>query len=316
MIEIRGLTKVYGRTTAVDDLTVTVRPGVVTGFLGPNGAGKSTTMRAVVGLDRPTSGEVLVDGRRYADHPAPLHQVGALLDAGAVHPGRSARNHLRALAATNGIGHRRVDEVLELVGLSEVAGRRVGGFSLGMSQRLGIAATLLGDPAVILLDEPVNGLDPDGIRWIRGLLRALAAEGRTVFVSSHLMSEMALTADHLVLLGRGRLLADVSMQQMTATATGRVTVRTPQPEELTRLLVVAGAVVSRPEPDVLTVTGTTAEEIAGTALAARILLTELVPVHASLEEAYLAMTADDVQYRSTTPATPATDPTAPRRAAA
>ncbi len=313
MIEIRGLTKVYGRTTAVDDLTVTVRPGVVTGFLGPNGAGKSTTMRAVVGLDRPTSGEVLVDGRRYADHPAPLHQVGALLDAGAVHPGRTARNHLRALAATNGIGCRRVEEVLELVGLSEVAARRVGGFSLGMSQRLGIAATLLGDPAVVLLDEPVNGLDPDGIRWIRGLLRALAAEGRTVFVSSHLMSEMALTADHLVLLGRGRLLADVSMQQMTATATGRVTVRTPRPEELTRLLAAAGAAVSRPEPDVLTVTGATAEEIAETALGARILLTELVPVHASLEEAYLAMTAHDVQYRS---ATPATDPTAPRRAAA
>ncbi len=224
MIEIRNLSKTYGPTTAVDDLTVTVAPGVVTGFLGPNGAGKSTTMRMVVGLDRPTSGEVLVHGRRYAEHGAPLHHVGALLDAQAVHPGRTPLAHLRALAATHGIGRRRVAEVVGTVGLDEVAGHRAGGFSLGMRQRLGIAAALLGDPEVVLLDEPVNGLDPDGIRWIRGLLRGLAAEGRTVFVSSHLMSEMALTADHLVILGRGRLLSDVSMEEMTASATGQVRV--------------------------------------------------------------------------------------------
>ncbi|SFU06932.1 ABC-2 type transport system ATP-binding protein [Geodermatophilus amargosae] len=306
MIEIRNLTKVYGGTTAVDGLTVTVRPGRVTGFLGPNGAGKSTTMRAVVGLDRPTSGEVQVAGRRYADHPAPLREVGALLDANAAHPGRSALAHLRALAVTNGIGRARVDEVVDMVGLRQVADRRVGGFSLGMAQRLGIAAALLGDPAVILLDEPVNGLDPDGIRWIRGLLRGLAAEGRTVFVSSHLMSEMALTADHLVILGRGRLIADVSMEEMTASATGQVTVRSPQADDLARRLSADGAAITRPEPDVLAVTGRTNTQIAETALAARILLTELVPVHASLEDAYLAMTAHDTQYRATTPAT--TDP--------
>jgi len=298
MIEIRNLTKVYGHTTAVDDLTVTVRPGVVTGFLGPNGAGKSTTMRAIVGLDRPTGGDVLVGGRRYADHPAPLRQVGALLDAKAAHPGRSALTHLRALALTNGIGRSRVDDVIDLVGLHDVAGRHVGGFSLGMAQRLGIAVALLGDPDVILLDEPVNGLDPDGIRWIRQLLRGLAAEGRTVFISSHLMSEMALTADHLVILGRGRLLADVSMEQMTASASGQVRVRSPQADDLTRLLCADGATVARPEPDLLSVTGRTSTEIAETALTARILLTELIPVHASLEDAYLAMTRHDVEYRA------------------
>ncbi|HXV93755.1 MAG TPA: ATP-binding cassette domain-containing protein, partial [Pseudonocardia sp.] len=216
MIEIRNLTKTYGATTAVDDLSVTVRPGRVTGFLGPNGAGKSTTMRAIVGLVAPTSGDALVNGRRYAEHAAPLGEVGALLDAGAVHPGRSAEAHLRALAATHGIGRRRVGAVLESVGLAEVARTRTGRFSLGMRQRLGIAAALLGDPAVIVLDEPVNGLDPDGIRWIRQLLRGFAAEGRTVFVSSHLMSEMALTADHLVVLGRGRLLADLPMEELIA----------------------------------------------------------------------------------------------------
>jgi ABC-2 type transport system ATP-binding protein len=216
MIEIRGLTKTYGATTAVDDLTVTVHPGRVTGFLGPNGAGKSTTMRAIVGLDRPDAGEVLVQGCRYADHRAPLHAVGALLDARAVHPGRSGRAHLRALAATHGIGGRRVEEVLDMVGLHDVAHRRAGGWSLGMGQRLGIAAALLGDPAVVLLDEPVNGLDPDGVRWVRELLRRLAGEGRTVFVSSHLMTEMALTADHLVVLGRGRLLADAPLSELTA----------------------------------------------------------------------------------------------------
>ncbi len=311
MIQIHDLTKVYGATAAVDGLTVTVRPGAVTGFLGPNGAGKSTTMRTIVGLDRPTSGEVLVAGRRYADHPAPLTRVGALLDAKAAHPGRSARSHLRALALTHGIGRSRVDEVVEMVGLSEVADRRVGGFSLGMAQRLGIAAALLGDPEVVLLDEPVNGLDPDGIRWIRQLLRGLAAEGRTVFLSSHLMSEMALTADHLVILGRGRLLADVSMEEMTASATDQVRVRSPRAEELTGLLSAQGAVVTRVEPDLLAVTGRSAGQIAEAALEARVLVTELVPVHASLEDAYLAMTQQDVQYRAVTP-----DRTDLRRAAA
>jgi ABC-2 type transport system ATP-binding protein len=214
MIEAVDLSKRYGRHTAVDHASFTVRPGVVTGFLGPNGAGKSTTLRMVVGLDHPTSGEVRVGGRRYAEHRAPLHEVGVLLDAGAVHPGRSAQDHLLALAATGGIGRRRVAEVLDLVGLSDVARRRTRGYSLGMHQRLGIAAALLGDPAVVVLDEPVNGLDPDGIRWIRGLLRSLAAQGRTVFVSSHLMSEMELTADHLVVIGEGRLLADAGLDQL------------------------------------------------------------------------------------------------------
>ncbi|WP_448640908.1 ABC transporter ATP-binding protein [Geodermatophilus sp. URMC 63] len=293
MIEIRDLTKSYGRTTAVDHLTVSVHPGRVTGFLGPNGAGKSTTMRTVLGLDRPTAGEVLVAGRRYAEHPAPLREVGALLDARAAHPGRSAVAHLRALAATHGLPRGRVEEVLDLVGLTEVAGRRVGGFSLGMAQRLGIAAALLGDPAVILLDEPVNGLDPDGVRWIRQLLRDLAGEGRTVFVSSHLMSEMEQTADQLVILGRGRLLADVSMQEMTASASGQVHVRSPHAAELARLLTAGGAFVRPDGPDILSVTGTTSTHIAETALAAGLLLTELTPRHASLEEAYLAMTEHD-----------------------
>ncbi len=311
MIEIRNLTKTYGRTTAVDDLTVTIRPGLVTGFLGPNGAGKSTTMRAVVGLDRPTAGDVLVAGRRYADHPAPLQEVGTLLDARAVHPGRRAVSHLRALAATHGISRSRVDEVVHLVGLTDVIDHRVGGFSLGMFQRLGIAAALLGDPAVVLLDEPVNGLDPDGIRWIRGLLRGLAAEGRTIFVSSHLMSEMQLTADHLVILGRGRLLADVSMEEMTSSAVGQVHVRSPRADLLARLLTADGTSVTWADTDVLSVTGATSTHIAERAFGAGILLTELTPTHASLEDAYLAMTEHDVQYRATAPGH-----TDPRRAAA
>jgi ABC-2 type transport system ATP-binding protein len=237
MIEIESLTKVYGHRTAVDHLTVTVRPGMVTGFLGPNGAGKSTTMRLVLGLDHPTSGQARINGRRYGEHRAPLREVGALLEARAFHPGRSGYHHLLALAASNGIGRGRVREVIDMVGLDEVARRRTRGFSLGMGQRLGIAAALLGDPAVIILDEPVNGLDPDGIRWIRSLLRGLAGEGRTVLVSSHLMSEMALTADHLVIVGRGRLLADVGMEQMTATSS-LVRVRTPHAERLRALLTV------------------------------------------------------------------------------
>jgi ABC-2 type transport system ATP-binding protein len=215
MIEARGLTKRYGRKTAVDDLTFTVRPGVVTGFLGPNGAGKSTTMRMVLGLDAPSAGAVTVNGRAYSSHAAPLCEVGALLEAGAVHTGRSARNHLLALAATVGISRRRVDEVIELTGLTAVAGKRAGTFSLGMSQRLGMAAALLGDPATLVLDEPVNGLDPEGVAWIRGLLKELAAQGRTVFVSSHLIGELALVAEHVVIIGRGRLIADVSVAEIT-----------------------------------------------------------------------------------------------------
>ena len=222
MIEARGLGKRYGATAAVDDLTFTIRPGMVTGFLGPNGAGKTTTMRLILGLDYPSAGSVTVDGRSYAQLRAPMHQVGALLDAGAVHGGRSARNQLLGLAQTNGIGRRRVDEVLGLVGLADVAGKRSKGFSLGMRQRLGIAAALLGDPGILMFDEPVNGLDPEGIRWIRTLMRSLAAEGRTVFVSSHLMSEMEHTADHLLVIGRGRLIADCGMTEFTTRGSGRV----------------------------------------------------------------------------------------------
>ena len=307
MIEVRSLSKRYGSTTAVQDLSFTVRPGLVTGFLGPNGAGKSTTMRMVLGLDRPTAGEVLVGGRRYDTYPEPLHEVGALLDARAVHPNRTARSHLLALAASNGIARRRVDEVLAMVGLQDVAHRRAGGFSLGMSQRLGIAAALLGDPRIILMDEPVNGLDPEGIRWIREFLRSLAAEGRTVFVSSHLMSEMALTADHLVIIGRGRLLADVSMAEMTASVVPVVHVRTPQPGDLAALLAGPAVTVERTEPGLLSVRGRTADEIARAALDHRLLVTELTPVHASLEDAYLALTHTETQYTASTD---------PRRAAA
>jgi ABC-2 type transport system ATP-binding protein len=301
VIEIRDLTKRYGSTTAVDDLTVTIAPGVVTGFLGPNGAGKSTTMRLVLGLDRPTSGEVLVGGRRYADHPEPLRQVGALLDARAVHPGRRAGDHLRTLAASNGISARRVEEVLAIVGLTDVARSRAGTFSLGMGQRLGIAAALLGDPPVVMLDEPVNGLDPDGIIWVRRLLRALADEGRTVLVSSHLMSEMALTADHLVILGRGRLLADVSLADMIASTSGHVRVRATQPDALHALLALRAGSVTR-DGDTLAVTGMTAEEIAHLAHDHGLLLVELTPEHASLEEAYLRLTQHDIEYRAAVPA--------------
>jgi ABC-2 type transport system ATP-binding protein len=216
MIEVRGLTKFYGEQAAVSDLSFTVRPGIVTGFLGPNGAGKSTTMRLILGLDSPSAGSVRVNGRRYADHPAPLREVGALLEAKAVHPGRSARNHLLALAATHGIGARRVDQVLGLAGLRDVAGKRAGGFSLGMGQRLGIAAALLGDPGTVILDEPVNGLDPEGVRWVRTLLRGLAAEGRMVFLSSHPMGELAQTVSHVIVLGKGRLIADTSVAGLVA----------------------------------------------------------------------------------------------------
>jgi ABC-2 type transport system ATP-binding protein len=298
MIEVQRLTKRYGDTLAVDGLTFTVEPGRVTGFLGPNGAGKSTTMRMVVGLDRPTSGSVTVNGRPYRDHRDPLRQVGALLDAGSAHRGRTARNHLLALARTHGFPAARVDEVLGLVGLAPVARRRAGGFSLGMGQRLGIAAALLGDPAVVVLDEPVNGLDPDGVLWIRELLKGLAAEGRTVLVSSHLMSEMALTAERLVVVGRGRLLADTTVDELIASAgVGSVLVRSPQAGALRDVLLAAGAGVSSDEPGVLQVTGAPAGRVGDLARDHRIAVHELTPRRASLEEAYLDLTREAVEYR-------------------
>ncbi len=300
MIEATGLVKCYGDKVAVEDLSFSVRPGLVTGFLGPNGAGKSTTMRMIIGLDAPTEGVVTVNGRRYVDHRAPLHEVGALLEAKAVHNGRSARNHLLVLAATCGVSARRVDELLGLVGLSEVGSKRVGGFSLGMGQRLGIAAALLGDPATLILDEPVNGLDPDGILWIRHLLRDLAAQGRTVLVSSHLMSEMALTADHLLVIGRGRLIADVTVADFIAQAsTDLVHVRTPDGERLRELLVGPSVHVTAVSPGRLEVIGLTSDEIGDVAAANGIRLHELVPHQASLEDAFMTLTRDSVEYRPT-----------------
>ncbi len=294
MIEATELTKRFGRTTAVDGVTFTVAPGRVTGFLGPNGAGKSTTMRMVIGLDRPTAGAVTVAGRRYRDHPAPLCAAGALLDARGVHKDHSARGHLRGLARTHGIGDRRVEEVLGLSGLSEVAHRRVGGFSLGMAQRLGVAAALLGDPGVLVLDEPVNGLDPDGVLWIRTLLRDLAVEGRTVLVSSHLMSEMAVTADHLLIIGRGRLLADTPVDELIASvAVERVHVGGPP--ELRAALEAAGAAVTGADP--MVVTGVDAAAVGRVARDRGLALTELTPQRASLEQAYLELTREAVEYQ-------------------
>ncbi|WTW96037.1 ATP-binding cassette domain-containing protein [Streptomycetaceae bacterium NBC_01309] len=299
MITLERLTKRYGDATAVDDLSLVVRPGGVTGFLGPNGAGKSTTMRMVLGHDRPTSGRALVGGRAYAELAHPLREVGALLDAKALHPGRSARDHLRALARTHDIPRTRVDEVLGLVGLSDVAGRRAGTFSLGMGQRLGIAAALLGDPETLMFDEPVNGLDPDGVVWIRGLIRSLAAEGRTVFVSSHLMSEMQLTADQLVVIGRGRLLADAPLAEVLAGApTAGVVVRGPELTALSRELAAAGAVV-RDEGDRLSVAGASLEDVGRTAHRLGVLLHELSTRQVSLEQAYMELTADAVEYGGT-----------------
>ncbi|WP_136519025.1 MULTISPECIES: ABC transporter ATP-binding protein [Cellulomonas] len=307
MIEVRDLTKRYGSATVVDGMSFTVRPGVVTGFLGPNGAGKSTTMRMLVGLDRPTAGTATVGGRRYVEHRAPLGEVGALLDAKAVHGGRSARDHLLALAATHGIGRRRVEDVLELTGLRSVARRRAGTFSLGMGQRLGLAAALLGDPPVLVLDEPVNGLDPDGVLWIRHLLRALAAEGRTVLLSSHLMTEMALTADHLVVVGRGRVLADAPVQDVVAsTQPTAVRVRTPDAALLEALLLRRpGTRVTSLAADLLEVDGCPAPEIAAAAAAGGVVLHGLAPVESSLEDAYLRLTADEVEYRSAAGTAPA-----------
>lgn len=297
MIEIHALTKRYGSTVAVDHLGFEVRPGEVTGFLGPNGAGKSTTMRMIVGLDAPTSGRVTVDGRRYQELRYPLRHVGALLEAKAVHPGRSARDHLRWLADSNRIGRRRVDEVLDQVGLTDVASRRSGGFSLGMGQRLGIATALLGDPATLLLDEPVNGLDPEGIQWIRELLRSLADEGRSILVSSHLMSEMALTADRLVVVGRGRLIAQGTLADVVqGAATGSVRVDTAEPDRLGSLLTSEGAVVANLADGTLTVTGPTARDIGIVAGDAGITLYELTPQSASLEEAFMELTRDTAQY--------------------
>ncbi|HEY8301077.1 MAG TPA: ATP-binding cassette domain-containing protein [Jatrophihabitans sp.] len=310
MIETTALTKKYGERTAVDDLSFEVRPGRVTGFLGPNGSGKSTTMRLLLGLDRPTSGSARINGKRYVDLPAPLREVGALLEARAVHTGRSARNHLLAMAATNGIPRRRVDEMIGLVGLDGVAGKRVGGFSLGMGQRLGIASALLGDPQVLLLDEPVNGLDPEGIRWIRNLLKGLADEGRTVFVSSHLMSEMALTATEIIVVGRGRLITSGSVDEVVRQAAGAsVLVRTAEADRLAALLRDEGHQVDRTAPDTLVVTGTDSAQIglmAAGAAGAAIPLVELTPQHATLEEAFMEITRDAVEFHGTTETSGAT----------
>lgn len=299
MIQAEALTKRYGAKTAVDAVSFTVRPGVVTGFLGPNGAGKSTTMRMIVGLDRPTSGSVTVNGAPYAAHRAPLREVGVLLDAKAVHPGRSARGHLRALAATHGIPTRRVDEVIGLTGLDSVAGKRVKGFSLGMGQRLGIAAALLGDPATLILDEPVNGLDPEGVVWVRRLARHLASEGRTVFLSSHLMSEMAQTADHIIVLGRGRVIADAPVAEIVASASGQtsVRVRTPDPERLGAAIASEGATVTSDGSGLLVV-GIPSERIGELAARDGVVLHELAPVVGSLEAAYLSLTQDEVEYHA------------------
>ena len=299
MIVAENLTKYYGEQRAVDELSFTVRPGVVTGFLGPNGSGKSTTMRLILELDAPSSGDVTVNGKHYRDHPAPLHEVGALLEARSVHTGRSAYNHLLALAQTHGIGRGRVDELIDLVGLHDVARKRAGKFSLGMGQRLGIAAALLGDPSTVMLDEPVNGLDPEGILWVRHLLRGLAAEGRTVFVSSHLMSEMALTADHLIVIGRGRKIADMSTEEFIRQASGGlVLVRTPQAAELDALLSGPDVTVTAAGPGLLEVRGLTAVQIGEAAAANQLVLHELTPQQASLEEAFMTLTRDDVEFKA------------------
>ena len=303
MIEARGLSKRYGTKLAVNNLSFHIQPGTVTGFLGPNGAGKSTTMRMILGLDTPDAGAVTIGGKRYADVPYPMHEVGALLDAKAVHGGRSAYNHLLCLAQTNGIGRKRVDEVIGLVGLAEVAKQRSKGFSLGMGQRLGIAATLLGDPAVLMYDEPVNGLDPEGILWIRNLMKALAAEGRTVFVSSHLMSEMEHTADHLIVIGRGQLLADCSMGEFIEHSSGQsVRVRSPQADDLAKAITAAGGRVSPGDAaGTLSVQGVNAQQIGDIAFDRGIRLHELAVVRASLETAFMELTGDSVEYHAAMP---------------
>lgn len=328
MIEARALTKRYDDKLAVDALSFAIRPGVVTGFLGPNGAGKSTTMRMMVGLDRPSSGSVLINGKGYAEHAAPLNEVGALLEARAVHPGRSARHHLLSLALTCGIPRARVDQVLDMVGLTEVADKRVAGFSLGMGQRLGVAAALLGDPHTLILDEPVNGLDLDGIRWIRALLTQLAGEGRTVFLSSHLMSEMAVTADHVIVIGKGRLLRDQSMADFIGEASVQsVRVVSPEHERLTEKLrnrrATVTTVSAQPQDDAsvgsaderrglsLTVTGLTSREIGTLAAQAGITLWELAPHAGSLEDAYLALTRESLDFQDLDGTPPTDRPTGP-----
>ena len=298
MIEVRNLTKRFGARTAVDDLSFTVQPGVVTGFLGPNGAGKSTTMRLVLGLDRADGGSALINGRPYDQSRSPLREVGALLDAKDVHGGRSAYNHLLALAQSNGISKTRVGEVLEMVGIDSVAGQRIKGFSLGMSQRLGIASTMLGDPGVLMFDEPVNGLDPAGILWIRDFMRSLASQGRTVLVSSHLMSEMAVTADHLIVIGRGRLLADVSTKNFIAqSSTNTVRVKTPQRSDLARLLTDRGVTVVEVD-GYLQVSAMGCAEIGDLAAEHRLTIHELFEERASLEGAFMEMTKDSVEYEA------------------
>ncbi len=300
VIDVRGVTKRYGSKVAVDDLSFSVAPGVVTGFLGPNGAGKSTTMRLILGLDAPSSGTVRVNGCSYRELSAPLHEIGAMLEAHAIHTGRSAYNHLLALAQTHGIPRSRVQEVIELVGLREVARKRVGSFSLGMGQRLGVAAALLGDPATVILDEPANGLDPEGIHWIRNLLKRLAAEGRTVFLSSHLMSEMAQTAEHLIVIGRGRLIADTSVAEFVrrASSDANVRVRSPQAVELRDALVRREVEVHGVEQGLLEVSGLSGEQIGEIALQARIVISELTPRQASLEEAFMSLTGESVEYHA------------------
>jgi ABC-2 type transport system ATP-binding protein len=311
MIEVNGLSKRYGDNVAVDDLSFTIKPGLVTGFLGPNGAGKSTTMRLILGLDAPTSGTATVNGKRYRDLAAPLHEVGALLEARAVHTGRSAYNHLLALAQTHGVPRSRVDEVIELVGLGSVARQRVGGFSLGMGQRLGVAAALLGDPATVILDEPANGLDPEGIRWIRNLLKGLASEGRTVFLSSHLMSEMEQTAEHLIVIGRGRMIADTDVASFVSTASSGapVRVRAAQPQAVAAALTAGGGRSEPMDDGALRIFGLTSERIGEIAAAQQLVLHELTPIQVSLEDAFMSITKDSVEFQhADTLATDATTP--------
>jgi ABC-2 type transport system ATP-binding protein len=305
MIEARGLTKRYGDTLAVDNLSFSVAPGKITGFLGPNGAGKTTTMRLILGLDRPTAGRVTVNGRLFEQAEQPMRQVGALLDAKALHGGRSAYNHLLCLAQSNNLPRRRVDQVLGLVGLTDVAGKRSKGFSLGMGQRLGIAAALLGDPQILMFDEPVNGLDPEGILWIRNLMKALAAEGRTVFVSSHLMSEMENTADHLLVIGRGKLIADCTVDEfIRANSQQTVRVRTPQPDLLANLVAAVGGTVREDGDGAMVVSGLDQAEVGDLAYDNAVRLHELAPVHASLEQAFMELTASSVQFHAGVPEQP------------
>jgi ABC-2 type transport system ATP-binding protein len=312
MIEVDRLTKRFGPVTAVDGLSFAVRPGRVTGFLGPNGAGKSTTMRLILGLDHPDTGTATIEGRRYRDLVEPLRVVGALLEAKAVHPGRSASDHLLVLAQTQGLPRKRVDEVLELVGLREVADKRAGGFSLGMGQRLGLAAALLGDPRILVLDEPVNGLDPEGIVWVRNLLKYLAAQGRTVFVSSHLMSEMAHTAEHLIVIGRGRLIADCATEEFLARSSQRsVLVKSPDAARLTELVTAEGGLVTADNDQALTVAGLPAPRVGELAAREGLVLHELTPQLASLEEAFMELTRDSVDYDTRTGQPAATKTQAP-----